>query len=227
VVADTGREAPADALAFYRQAGWSEVAVESYKTRFGDFGKMIYALPDSYRRIRDGDTLRIGAHDWRVIVGSGHCPEHACLYCPELKLLISGDQVLPRISSNVSVYPMEPGADPMAEWLASLDKLEHEVPDDVLVLPAHNDCFRGLHARLAHLREGQHKALDRLRKRLQEPRRAVDVFVALFGRAIDESNVPLLGMATGESLACLNYLVARGEVRCEPDADGIAWYRMA
>jgi glyoxylase-like metal-dependent hydrolase (beta-lactamase superfamily II) len=225
LVADTGREAPADALAFYRRAGWSDAATESYKTRFGDFGKLIYALPDSYRRIHDGELLRIGDHDWRVIVGSGHCPEHACLYCEELKLLISGDQVLPRISSNVSVYPMEPDANPMAEWLASLDKIEREVPDDVLVLPSHNDCFRGLHARIAHLRQGQHAALERLRQQLQAPCRAVDVFGALFGRPIAETNVPLLGMATGESLACLNHLVARGAARCDLDADGVAWYQ--
>lgn len=226
LVADTGREAPADALAFYRRAGWSETAAEGYKTRFGDFGKLIYALPDSYRRIRDGEVLRIGDHDWRVIVGSGHCPEHACLYCEDLKLLISGDQVLPRISSNVSVYPMDPDANPMAEWLDSLDKIERLVPDDVLVLPAHNDCFRGLHARIAHLRRGQHVAFDRLRDRLREPRRAVDVFTALFGRQIDESNVSLLGMATGESLACLAWLLARGEAQCDLDGDGVAWYRL-
>ena len=227
LVSDTGREAPADALAFYRRAGWSEAARENYKTRFGDFGKLIYAMPDSFRRIEDGDVLRVGAHDWRVIVGSGHCPEHACLYSPDLKLFISGDQVLPRISSNVSVYPMEPEADPMADWMASLDKIEREVPDDVLVLPSHNDCFRGLHARIGQLRNGQESALLRLRRRLQEPRRAIDVFVSLFGRQIDETNVPLLGMATGESLACLNYLLGRGEARKDIDDHGIAWYRTA
>ncbi|HRP98402.1 MAG TPA: MBL fold metallo-hydrolase, partial [Rhodocyclaceae bacterium] len=107
LVSDTGREAPADAVAFYRRAGWGDAAIESYRARFGNFGKHIYCLPDSYRRIRDGDEIRIGEHVWRVIVGSGHSPEHACLYCPDLKVLISGDQVLPRISSNVSVYPIE------------------------------------------------------------------------------------------------------------------------
>lgn len=123
--------------------------------------------------------------------------------------------MLPRISSNVSVYPIEPDANPMADWLASLDKIEREVPDDVLVLPSHNDCFRGLHARIAQLRQGQHTAFERLRRRLQEPRRAVDVFSALFGRPIDESNVGLLGMATGESLACLNHVgtVCQGSSR--------------
>ncbi len=227
LVADTGREAPADALAFYRRAGWSEAALERYGSRFGNFGKLIYTLPDSYRRIEDGETLTIGGRAWRVIVGSGHSPEHACLYCPELKVLISGDQILPRISSNVSVYPTEPDANPMAEWLASLAKLKREVPEDVLVLPAHNECFRGLHDRITHLERGQETAMVRLRRTLAEPKRAIDVFGALFARTIDPANVALLGMATGESLACLNYLVHAGEATCEPDDAGIAWYRMA
>src|SRR5665213_1630848 len=80
MVSDTGREAPADALAFYRRAGWKPAAIETYNTRFGNFGKMIHPLPDSFQRLRDGDELRIGAHTWRVVVGSGHSPEHACLY---------------------------------------------------------------------------------------------------------------------------------------------------
>lgn len=227
MVGDTGREAPADGIEFYRRAGWSENALETYRVRFGNFGKHIHMLPDSFRRLRDGETIRIGAHDWRVIVGSGHSPEHACLHCPELKLLISGDQVLPRISSNVSVYPLEPDADPLADWLASLAKLEREVDDDVLVLPAHGDAFRGLHARLRALAQGQERALERLRRRLGEPRRAIDVFTSLFGRPIAETDNNLLGMATGESLACLNYLVRRGEVVHETDAAGVRWYRLA
>jgi len=188
---------------------------------------MIHPLPDSFHRLRDGDELRIGAHLWRVVTGSGHSPEHACLYCPELKVLISGDQVLPRISSNVSVNPTEPDADPMSDWLASLAKLKREVPDDVLVLPSHNECFRGLHARLDALASGQEKALLRLRRSLQERKRAIDVFGALFARPIGENDVALLGMATGESVACLNHLVRRGEASRELDADGVAWYRIA
>jgi glyoxylase-like metal-dependent hydrolase (beta-lactamase superfamily II) len=227
MVSDTGREAPADAVEFYRRAGWGDGAIETYRVRFGNFGKHIHTLPDSYRRLHDGEELRIGAHAWRVIVGNGHSPEHACLYCPDLRLLISGDQVLPRISSNVSVYPVEPDADPMADWLASLAKLAREVPDDVLVLPSHNECFRGLHARIESLQRGQERALERLRRALAQPKRAVDAFPALFARAIAESDVALLGMATGESLACLNYLMHRGEVQREVGADGVAWYRLA
>jgi glyoxylase-like metal-dependent hydrolase (beta-lactamase superfamily II) len=228
LVSDTGREAPPDAIDFYRRAGWSEAAIEAYRARFGNFGRHIHALPDSFRRLDDGDVLRIGGNEWRVVVGTGHSPAHACLYSRALNVLVSGDQVLPRISSNVSVYPIEPEADPMRGWLDSLAKLKREVPADALVLPAHNEPFRGLHARLDALTAGQHKALDRLRRTLDEaPRRAVDVFGALFTRAIDESDVPLLGLATGESLACLNYLARRAEVVAEADADGVLWYRRA
>lgn len=226
LTADTGRDAPEDGVTFYRRAGWSSAAIENYQARFGNFGKYIHALPESYRRIKDGEEIRIGANTWRVIVGTGHSPEHACLYCADLKLLISGDQVLPRISSNVSVHPTEPDADPMRDWLESLAKIKREVPDDVLVLPSHNDCFRGLHARLDFLAASQERTLDRLRKTLGEPKRAVDVFAALFGRSIDETDDDLLIMATGESLACLNYLMHRGEVRREIDESGVARYLM-
>lgn len=224
LAADTGRAAPPEAVDFYRRAGWTEDDIEVYRTRFGGFGKYVHALPESFQRLTDGDVLRIGEHEWRVVVGTGHSPEHACLYCPALKVLISGDQVLPRISSNVSVFPTEPEADPMGDWLDSLDKIRREVPDDVLVLPAHNEPFRGLHARLDYLSRSQHQALDRLRDALSEPRRAVDVFGQLFSRPIDSPG--LLGMATGESIAHLNYLMHRGEAMRETGVDGFHWYRM-
>jgi glyoxylase-like metal-dependent hydrolase (beta-lactamase superfamily II) len=226
LAADTGREAPDDGVRFYKRAGWSEDDIETYRARFGGFGKMIHRLPDSYRRIDDGETLRIGAHDWSVVVGRGHSPEHACLYCPALDLLISGDQVLPKISSNTSVFPTEPDADPLAEWLVSIDKIRAEVPDDVLVLPSHNEPFRGLHARLDHLERGQRRALERLRDTLAQPRRAVDVFGALFARPIN-SEPTLLNLATGESLACINHLLRRGEAVVDRVEDGVAWYRAA
>ncbi|MFS8974642.1 MBL fold metallo-hydrolase [Cupriavidus necator] len=225
LAADTGRAAPDEAISFYRKAGWDDDAIEVYRARFGGFGKFVHALPEQFHRLADGDTVRIGDHDWQVIVGTGHSPEHACLYCPALKVLVSGDQVLPRISSNVSVFPTEPDADPMQDWLASLDKVRAAVPDDVLVLPAHNEPFRGLHARIDYLRASQLQGLDRLRGALAEPKRAVDVFGELFSRPITGSG-GLLGMATGESIAHLNYLLARGEVVRESSGDGCYWYRM-
>lgn len=223
---DTGREPPPDAVRFWRAAGWDETALAAYRERFGRFGRRIQPMPDSYRRITDGERVRIGEGEWQVVVGNGHSPEHACLYCAQRGLLISGDQVLPRISSNVSVHPMEPQADPMADWLASLAKLRERIPDDVLVLPSHNECFRGLHARLAQLESGQHEALRKLRDRLAQPQRVVDVFDALFRRPIDPCDASLLGMATGETVACLNYLIARG-VAVRQDREGVDWYRRA
>ncbi len=224
MTADTGREAPVDGTRFYKAAGWDEAALEGYAARFGGFGKGIYPLPDSYRRISDGEVIRIGDNDWRVVVGCGHSPEHACLYQPELKLFISGDQVLPRISSNVSVYPTEPNADPLHDWLTSLAKVKGETPDEVLVLPAHNDPFHGLHARIDHLIKGHERGLTRLVRSLAEPKRAIDVFGALFARPITGD---LLGMATGESLAHLNCLHGRGMATHETGQDGVTWWRAA
>ncbi|MDB5432000.1 MAG: fold metallo-hydrolase [Caulobacter sp.] len=224
LVADTGREAPDDGMNFFAAAGWDEEALENYKTRFGGFGKAIYQLPDSFRRLSDGEEFEIGGRVWRIVTGNGHSPDHACLYCPELKLLISGDQVLPRISSNVSVHPTEPDADPLSDWMASCAKVKAAVPDEVLVLPAHNDPFHGLHARLDHLINGHERSLGRLEKSLAEPKRAIDVFGALFARPIGPE---LLGMATGESLAHLNCLIERGKAVAEKDAQGVVWYRAA
>ena len=222
LVADTGREAPPDAVRFYRAAGWDDDALEYYKARFGGFGKAVYALPDSYRRVVDGEEVIIGGRVWRAMVGRGHSPEHLCLHCPELRVLISGDQVLPRITSNVSVFPTEPDADPLSEWLESLASIRNRVPDDVLVLPSHNEPFRGLHARLATLIAGHEQRLTRVSQELASPKRALDLFGVLFHRRI---GADMLSMATGESIAHLNCLIGRRLAVREIDAAGIAWYR--
>ncbi len=222
LVADTGREAPADALRFYQAAGWKSSELEQYKARFGSFGKLVYALPDSYRRVRDGDSLVIGAHRWRAVVGRGHSPEHLCLHCPQLGLMISGDQVLPRITSNVSVFPTEPDADPLSEWLDSLASIRASIPDEVLVLPSHNDPFRGLHARIGQLIDGHEQSLRRLLEALREPRTASDIFSLLFRRQVSGD---MLIMATGESVAHLNCLMTRRLIERTQDACGLAWYR--
>lgn len=222
LVGDTGREAPADGVRFYRAAGWDEPALEHYRARFGGFGKAVHALPDSFRRVVDEEELTIGAQSWRAVVGRGHSPEHLCLYAPQLRLLISGDQVLPRISSNVSVFPTEPDADPMREWLESLAAIRGRVSDDVLVLPSHNEPFRGLHARLEALIAGHERRLVRIYEELATPKRAIDLFGVLFRRVV---GMDMLGMATGESLAHLNCLIGRGEVVREADRLGVHWYR--
>jgi len=223
LAADTGRDAPAAGVEFYRKAGWSDAEVERYQARFGDFGRMIHALPDSFVRLTDGQLLNIGGRNWEVIVGAGHSPEHACLYSPELDILISGDQVLPKISSNTSVYPTEPQADPIAEWLHSIERLKQRVPHTALTLPAHDLPFYGLHVRLDQLQASTERSLRRLLTQLSEPMRAIDLVRALFRSSIISEQAHL-GMATGETLALLNHLRQRGEVTAE-EVDGVIWYR--
>ncbi len=218
LVADTA-PAPEQGVAFYRAAGWEEAQLERYRKRFGMFGLGVRKMPDAFTRIEDRQNIEINGETWRVITGSGHSPEHVCLWQPERKLFVSGDQVLPRISPNVSVWPTEPGADPLADWLSSCWRLMAAIPDDVLVLPSHNEPFFGLHARLDALISGHERRLARLLRALETPKRVVDVFPMVFGRSIDDGD---LSMATGETLAHLNYLVRRGRARYEPGGDGAA-----
>lgn len=218
---------PEDFISFHRSAGWPAAAIRSYRRHYGNFGKRVFPLPRAYHRLEHGQSHEIGGHNWRVVVGSGHSPEHACFYCEELKLLISGDQVLPRISSNVSVTPMEPLANPMADWLESLRWLKEEIPNDVLVLPAHQECFVGLHERIDALIAEQERSFALLRESLREsPKRVVDLFGLLFSRPITEDDPLIFSLATGEAQACLNYLWESGELACSVDARGVCWYRV-
>lgn len=224
LVADTGKEVPAAGLNFYTAAGFPETAIERYKKSFGMFGTVVAELPQSYRRISDGESIAIGQHNWTVIIGRGHSVEHACLYCDELNVLISGDQILPTISSNISVYPTEPGANPLANWLDSLTMLKQVLPADVLVLPAHGKPFRGAHLRLDQLIAEHMGGLDKLREACRAPVRAIDVFPTLFKSTINEGN---LIMATGEAIAHLNFLLELNEVHSWLDDDQTRWYHIS
>lgn len=210
LAADTGHEAPPEGINFYRKAGLTPEQIEIYKMRFGGFGKAISPMPHSYDRLQDGDSLRINGRTWNIIVGSGHSPEHACLYCPELKICLSGDQILPNISSNVSVWPTEPEANPLEDWISSCHKLKGALPEETLIGPAHGIPFRGAHARLEKLISHHEKALARLTEFCATPRRATDIYSVLFRRQIDDKNRI---MAVGESVAHLNCLKERGIVR--------------
>ena len=222
IVADASETVPEEVLEKSRAAGWDEEAIEAQRARgWNMFQRMIFALPRSYVRIKDGDLLEMGAHKWRVVTGSGHSPEHACLWNEREGVLISGDQVLPRISSNVSVNHTEPDADPLGEWLASIDKLIATIPPDVIVCPAHGEPFRGLHVRLTALRDEHRMRLYNLAEAIAKaPMRAVDTFPLLFNRPIGSHNQ---GLATGEALAHLKRLEVEGRVRRE-DRGGVWWY---
>jgi glyoxylase-like metal-dependent hydrolase (beta-lactamase superfamily II) len=222
LVGDTGREAPEEGMDLYRGAGFTKIQLDSYAERFGGFGRAVSKLPDNYRRLRDKEIIKIGKYTWEVVVGSGHCPEHVCLYSKELKLLISGDQVLPKISSNVSVFPTEPLSNPLEDWLDSCHSIKERVPNNVLILPAHNEPFRGLHERLDNLINGHERNLERLLELCKEPKRAIDVFSVLFKRTISDD---VLLMATGESIAHLNCLLMRNLINTDKDKNGVIYYK--
>ena len=222
LVSDTGLPVPDEGRSFYHAAGFSEEQMCLYSEMFGGFGKVVSQLPQSFHRLRQKYTVTIGAQQWQVITGHGHSPEHACLYNPQWNVLISGDQILPTISPNVSVYPTEPTANPLAGWFESLRRMKTRLPDDVLVLPAHGKPFRGVKERLDALIEEHETGLEKLRERCLEPKRAVDVFAALFKSKITDKNMM---MATGEAIAHLNYLIYAGEMEFEKDQNGILWYQ--
>jgi glyoxylase-like metal-dependent hydrolase (beta-lactamase superfamily II) len=212
-----------EAETFYRAAGFNDEQIEAYKERrTRGFGFMSEELPYNYHRIQDGEKIMINGTAWEVVVGRGHSPEHACLYSAHHKVLFSGDQVLPNITTNVSVMPSEPEANPLKEWIDSLTAIRDRLPDDVLVLPAHNRPFYGLHARLTALIDGHEKNLRELHALCEQPKRAIDVFGVLFKRKIDND---VLFMATGESYSHINCLVQRGKLAREVDANGVSYFR--
>ena len=217
----TGRDAPKAGVDFYRGAGYDDHQLNRYRRRFGTFGAMIAPMPHCFRRMVDRETITIGDRYWQVIVGSGHSPEHACLYCPALKILIAGDQVLPRITPNVSVFPTEPEGNPLAEWMDSNARLLNILPNDLLVLPAHQNPFHGLHIRINQIIDSHRQGLQAVYDYLLEPKRAVDCFPSLFTREISDK---LIGLATGETLANLNLLLQRGNISKNTDEAGVHWY---
>jgi glyoxylase-like metal-dependent hydrolase (beta-lactamase superfamily II) len=173
-------------------------------------------LPGAHRRLRDNERFTIGAHTWRVVVGHGHSPEHASLYCESLGLFIAGDMLLPRISTNVSVWPNEPDSDPVGEFLTSLTRYA-ALPPDTLVLPSHGLPFRGLHARVDALHEHHRTRLNSVIEACRTPQTAVDVLPVLFDRKFDDHH---LLFAMGEGIAHLNYLMHRGTLRRSADRNG-------
>lgn len=206
-----------------QHSGYSESQIETAREHFGGFGPYITPMPTSYRRMEDGDSLLINGGHWRIVVGRGHSPEHACLYNEALNILISGDQVIPRITSNVSVMGGEPEANPLKDWLNSHEHFLGVLPADALVLPAHNAPFYGLHERLRFLIEHHKEHLLALEEAcLQETPTAMDLLPVLFKRELDESQV---GLALGECIAHLNYLHQRGQVERIEDEQGRYRYR--
>lgn len=224
MAADGPSDVPEDAIRFYQRAGFNEERLNRYRSRFGQFGANIAELPAGYRRISDNQYLDIGGREWRAIIGHGHAPEHVCLYCPELKLIIGGDQLLPKITPNVSVQPSEPLANPLRDWITSCGRFRELLPPDLLVLPAHENLYYGLHERLTALIDWHEVALEKLYELCATPKRAVDVFPALFKSTITEGS---FFPATGEAIAHLHCAQERRMLTVEQDDEGVNWWRQA
>jgi len=165
--------------------------------------------------------VEIGGRQWQVVVGEGHAPELACLYCAETGVLIAGDQVLPKISPNISVQAHEPDGDPLALYLSSLRKLREAVPPETLVLPSHNLPFFGLHARLDSLAAHHGARCDEVITACEVPKTAVELLPVLFRRPLDSHQ---MGFALGEALAHLHYLMYQGVLERAPGADKVDRY---
>ena len=213
----------ASAASFFASHGMNDPAsVAGIEQRSSYFSNLVPSVPKSYRRMRDEDVIRIGSDDWRCIAGFGHAPEHIALYNDAQKLLIGGDMMLPRISTNVSVFENEPESDPLKLFLDSIDRFRH-LPEDTLTLPSHGKPFRGLYRRIAQL-HAHHQ--DRLSEVLQactlKAGSACDMIPVLFKRPLDLHQSTF---AMGESIAHLHNLWFAGKLRRRKDPDGI--YRFA
>ncbi len=208
------------ALAFWRSAGMAQEVFDARKDdRPYNFADVCHPIPVGYTRVKQGDMITAGGREWDVHIGNGHAPEHLTLWSRSDNLVIAGDQIISSISPNLGVYPTEPDADPVGEWLEACGRLSSLAREDHLVLSGHKRVFSGLPMRMRQLIENHHSALDRLRKHLTEPRTAAECFPPLFKRQIDGG---VYGLALVESVAHLNHLLQSGEVTRTRREDG-AW----
>ncbi len=211
-------------LALFRAHGLDEARLGQLGMRGNLYRRLVGELPTSYRRIIDGESIAVGGRAWRVITGYGHAPEHASLYCEALGLVISGDMLLPTISTHVGVWPTDPEGDPLGYFLSSIRRYR-ELPADVLVLPSHGLPFRGAHARVAQL-EAHHgvRLAELLQACGEAPRSAADVLALIFRRPLDTQQ---MFFAMGEAIAHLHFLERAGRLRRAVGDDGVARFAPA
>jgi glyoxylase-like metal-dependent hydrolase (beta-lactamase superfamily II) len=189
---------------FFRSHGLDEERLAALDKRGNAYKRGVPTLPMTYRRMHDGESIVIGAHAWRVIVGHGHAPEHASLYCADLGVLISGDMMLPRISTNVSAWSTAPTVDALGQFLASIEALR-KLPADTLVLPSHGRPFRGLHERIDQLVAHHDARCDALMTATEgTAKSAAELIPVLFEREIADAHQAMFAM--GEAIAHLIHL---------------------
>jgi glyoxylase-like metal-dependent hydrolase (beta-lactamase superfamily II) len=208
-----------DTCALFGAHGLEEEHLAALEARGNRYKRGVPEAPSRFERILAGDVISAGGHAWRVIPGFGHSPEHVALHAPSAGVLISGDMLLPKITTNVAVWPSEPDADPLARFLASLTAFE-TLPPDALVLPSHGLPFRGIAPRIAHLRAHHAARLTELHAALAAagtPQSAAAMVPVLFRRPLD---LQQRYFAMGEAIAHLNHLWRAGRVSRNTAADG-------
>lgn len=205
-------------LTFRRRAGMPEDMVSAYAAEKPfNFADCVAPIPLGFHAIDEGDEIAAAGRRWTVRIGHGHAPHHATLWSDD-GILLAGDQIIPGISSNVSVYPTEPDADPLGDWLESCRRLRDAACGDEMVLPGHKLPFHGASFRLTQLIDNHVEALGRIEAAMTDgPITAADAFPAIFKRRIGASEY---GLALGEAVAHMNHLMHQGRAAREPGADG-------
>ena len=208
---------------FYKRHGLSPEATEIVLSRGHEYLKRTTGVPASYHRIKHADAITVGDRVFTVLTGGGHALEQAMLYRPEERLFLAADQVIARISPNVSVHPMEPDLDALGIYLASLRAIKATVAPDVLVLPGHGLPFHGLHHRVDELIEHHSLRCNEIAVACKErPLSVAEIVPHLFTRELDAHQT---GFAFGEVLAHVNHMLGLGQLRLETDAGGVDRYR--
>jgi glyoxylase-like metal-dependent hydrolase (beta-lactamase superfamily II) len=207
------------AAAFFARHGLRDAAaLDKVRQRSNHFASMVPEVPNTFHRLLDRQRIPIGDHVWTCIAGYGHAPEHIALHCESLNVLISGDMVLPRISTNVSVIDLEPEANPLQLYLASIEAMR-SVPAGILVLPSHGRPFTGLHERIDQLTDHHDERLaDVMQACAARPCAAADLLDVLFRRKLDLHQITF---AMGESIAHLHALWFGGNLKRALDKDGV------
>ena len=206
----------------FRQHGLDGERLAKFEQRGSGYRKSVPALPEQYDRLKAGDTVAVDGKKWQIIIGHGHAPEHMALYCAELGVLISGDMLLPKISTNISVFASTPNADSLGCFIESLDEMARDLPADTLVLPSHGLPFTGVQPRVAALRAHHEDRLRALEETCENvPKSAAELLETLFQRALDTHQTMF---AMGEAIAHLNHLEQAGRLSRSIDADGVIRY---
>jgi glyoxylase-like metal-dependent hydrolase (beta-lactamase superfamily II) len=209
---------------FFRRHGMNEDITDQLLGRGQEYLKRVSILPASYHRLSKGDDITIGSRTFTVLTGGGHALDQVMLYCEADNIFLSADQVLSKISPNVSVWAVEPDANSLGEYLVSLAELEHRLPDDVLVLPGHGVPFYGVKTRIRQLADHHEERCQLIAKACAEtPQTSAELVPVVFHKHVLDAHQT--GFAAGELIAHVNYMLVQGRLASETGPDGVLRFR--